>query len=130
MYGTTGFGSDDLVVSGVVSESRQISKLQAYKTRPKEFGAIEFSAGNGNERFSIGMVSCFQHLYMPAYPDQTATFCASVRLKAGIKGMGSRLGMGSLKGHMMKGPPPPMAYEMWMMELLAAGLFYADAVVY
>lgn len=23
--------------------------------------------------------------------------------------------------------PPPMAYEMWMMELLAAGLFYADA---
>lgn len=52
-----------------------------------------------------------------------------LRLKAGIKGMGSRLlyllGMGSRKR--AHDEWAPMAYEMWMMELLAAGLFYADA---
>lgn len=31
--------------------------FQAYKTRPKEFGALEFSAGNGKMSFYIGMVS-------------------------------------------------------------------------
>jgi len=41
----------------VVSSFRQVSKLQAYKTRPKEFGALEFSAGNGKMSFSIVMVS-------------------------------------------------------------------------
>ncbi|PHT48345.1 hypothetical protein CQW23_12553 [Capsicum baccatum] len=34
-----------------------VLKLQAYKTRPKEFGALEFSAGNGKMSFSIVMVS-------------------------------------------------------------------------
>ncbi|KAF3635485.1 hypothetical protein FXO37_25969 [Capsicum annuum] len=34
----------------------RVSKLQAYKTRPKEFGALEFSAGNGKMSFYIVMV--------------------------------------------------------------------------
>ncbi|PHT42247.1 hypothetical protein CQW23_16272 [Capsicum baccatum] len=63
---------EDLNV-GESSSQIQVSKLQAYKTRPKEFEALEFSAGNGKMSFYIVMVSSrgdlwFEHLYAQLFP--------------------------------------------------------------
>lgn len=88
----------------MVSESRQVSKLQTYKTRPKEFGALEFSAGNGKISFSIGMA---RSLSLPARPNSNL-WSFGLRRKEGIKGMGSRLLYllyWAVKGHMTNGTP-------------------------
>ena len=87
----------------MVSESRQVSKLQTYKTRPKEFGALEFSAGNGKISFSIGMVSARGACPCLLIQTKQQPLVLRAEAKGGNQGYGFKaalltlLGMGSRK---------------------------------